>query len=665
MRNNNIPPGHNTVNNTVHTTAYLYKLTFLRVFTFLFSSLLILESLNSFFYIESPYLKEVWNFSEEKNHAIISSTLFFIGSLGVLISTFLFEYVQSRKFLYVPLSILNVFLGILFTQIVGIMTSSKELIFNNKYITLYNHEKIVKSAIYFRDWIQGKDINYINKSLKEQFEIPYGEKNINLKVLEYSKNNNLPIDDSIKIVGNNEIEALKIQVRILAEQIKTNSVMHEKTPGWSSTILQFLSTNWLPITVSIIVVSGVFAFGYKMDIVNSVNKYITAVGKKNEIIDAQFSNLIKGQKEVTSAIEISQNNFQELSSGVTNNLNLIKDNQIEMQHKIIDMSIQMSELNNTITSMLADHVKVTEEIVVLSRNYIELSNLVSSMGSVLDALINHELGSGQIGGAVTLNIFFIFCMRTLRCPTIIEKGALGGEDEQDPVDPNKKELGKIGHNVDEKIDANEILKAYQKSMQDYRLKQPSRIQEVSGIIESYTPDSNSNSNSNTLPLSNPPIFTQNSFTGFSDWRNISPQTFITPDLSFLHTINQELPQQEAISQQLTIEVAESSQSVVEAISGNGPFMQFFTWIIAHPVYSIAIALGGAGIILQLYRTFNTNSNVINIQTSIPAPAPGPIINIHNHIPESPLAIVIKQFFRFREGISAAKEVLKEIFNKKT
>jgi len=95
---------------------YRYQLTSLRFTIIGLSMLMIYLGLTETFNFQSEYLENILNYSKEQSNNIIKITFLTVGMLGTLLGSFFWEFISTRKALYIPLGIINVFLGIILTK---------------------------------------------------------------------------------------------------------------------------------------------------------------------------------------------------------------------------------------------------------------------------------------------------------------------------------------------------------------------------------------------------------------------------------------------------------------------------------------------------------------------------------------------------------------------
>lgn len=376
--------------------------------------------LSSNIIFESPYLEGVLNYSSQESNSIIKNSLLVMGIFGILITVFLFEYIQFRKILYIPLSLINIFLGIIFTQITHFIISGRKFICDTPYIKLANKESIIKTI----DYIKAKfNNNYVEetaqKILQEKFNIPL-ESGIATKVVEASKNSNKTIEQLSLEIGALEYKTKQLELAekqaLYLEKLKV--LESKKTPLGLG---QFLIDYWphiLVCTCSIVIMVGVGVYIYKTDVIKSFVNFTDKSTARSDIVNGSLAHIRNNNQAQNS-----------LHTTVTDSVStsVVKINEISTSHNnvqnFVDESVQ--DLSLLDTSVLSIEEGLTKTVTLQQSEINLLTTATTNNTAVINTLKTSVDALNHTGYTVTSeqlkNIVFDYNALTEYCNILSDK----------------------------------------------------------------------------------------------------------------------------------------------------------------------------------------------------------------------------------------------------
>jgi hypothetical protein len=261
---------------------FKYKLTNLRILMILFSCISILLSLSDNVTYETEAFYLVTDFD-----TLIRSFLFCLGVFGLLISIILFEYIQFRPLLYLPLGIINILIGILFTKAIWCVVTMKEFILNSSLLKI----KTIP--------LMSQQINYIKQYLRNNFNYEI-DKN---KIKQILVKNNYTYEE-LETLSNQLNKKKELEEKILLLNQQKQQLEQEKT-SLMNYLPELTFGKIMGITFLILILCGIGYFYF----FGSFNKLKTATEHIKKVGDDAIGGLEQQQEMIkTLNTHVGKNN---------------------------------------------------------------------------------------------------------------------------------------------------------------------------------------------------------------------------------------------------------------------------------------------------------------------------------------------------------------------
>lgn len=232
----------------------------------------------------------------------------------------MFEYVQTQWWLYIPLSVINLLLGIVISQMSFALLSGKEAVISNNYIRLPNSDIFINSANYLKNNTGISNFIGINNSEKKRLELELLSKEL------------------AELTKKQQEELLKLE--ILKQNLAAQQKAAASISGGDNKYLLYTA-------IGIVVISSI-AFGlWYWSVIPALKSWIFKVNDTASASSQVSQSLLDGQKFLGREIDSVNESIEKVETNLSNDIFNVKSSLKVLDEKTYSILSNHAEILDT------------------------------------------------------------------------------------------------------------------------------------------------------------------------------------------------------------------------------------------------------------------------------------------------------------------------------